>query len=458
MSTARKYTLWALAWPIFLELFLQFMLGAADTLMVSRISDDAVAVVGYSNQLFNGIYTIFQAIAGGAGILIAQKLGAKREGDARTISVLALYMVSAVAVIFSLLLAFKPLWFARLLRFPGELFPLAEVYIAIVGGGTLLVAVMFALGTVIRNTGNTKGPMIVSVGINVLHVALNYAFITGSFGFPEWGLTGVAISTNVSRAIGVAVLFWMFLSAFETRIRLRDFRRYDRKLLAAVLKISWPLGVNGGSWCYSQIVIFAFIAILGSRELAARTYMNTLESFCFMLGWAFAMAVQIQIAHLYGAGKYREAYRSGYRATLIGLAVVTVNAVLLVPLGKPVLGLFTDNADIVRMGVSLLLLNIVLQPGKMINMAMVSSLNAVGDTRFPMVVNVIVQWSVAVGLSCYLGLHLGWGLTGIYIGMIMDEYVRGVTVTLRWWRQKYLRRAGGTAASAGAAPLAAADG
>ena len=141
MSTVRKYTLWALAWPIFIELFLQLMLGAVDTLMVSRISDNAVAVVGYSNQLFNGIYTIFQAIAGGAGILIAQKLGARKEGDARAISVLALNMVTAIAVVFSLLLAIQPLWFAELLRFPVELYPLAEVYISIVGGGTLLVAV-----------------------------------------------------------------------------------------------------------------------------------------------------------------------------------------------------------------------------------------------------------------------------------------------------------------------------
>ena len=256
-----------------------------------------------------------------------------------------------------------------------------------------------SLGTVIRNTGNTKGPMIVAIGMNIIHVAMNYAFITGSFGFPEWGLTGVAISTNISRALAIAVLFWMFLSAFETRIRLRDFLRFDKKLLGAVLRISWPLGVNGGSWCYSQIVIFAFIAMLGSQELAARTYMNTLESFCFMLGWAFAMAVQIQIAHLYGAGKHREAYRSGYRATLIGLAVASLNALLLVPIGNPVLKIFTDNGDIIAMGVSLLVLNVILQPGKMINMAMVSSLNAVGDTRFPMIVGVIVQWSVAVGLS-----------------------------------------------------------
>ena len=141
-----QFTLWVLAWPIFIETFLQFLLGAADTLMVSSISDDAVAVVGFSNQLFNGLYVLFQAIAGGAGILIAQKLGAREERDARSISILALQLVAAIAVVFSIVLALKPLWFAKLLRYPVELYGLAEIYISIIGGGALLVAMMFAPG------------------------------------------------------------------------------------------------------------------------------------------------------------------------------------------------------------------------------------------------------------------------------------------------------------------------
>jgi putative MATE family efflux protein len=453
MKNKNQFTLWVLAWPIFIETFLQFLLGAADTLMVSSISDDAVAVVGFSNQLFNGLYVLFQAIAGGAGILIAQKLGARQERDARSISILALQLVSCIAVVFSIVLAVKPLWFAKLLRYPEELYGLAEIYISIVGGGALLVAMMFALSTVIRNTGNTKGPMLVAIGMNVIHVILNYGFIYGELGLPQLGLMGVAISTNISRVLGVAVLFVMFVHAFESRIRFSDFfKRVEGRLLRAVLKISWPLGAGGGSWVYSQIVIFSFIAQLGAKELAARTYMNTLESFCFMLGWAIALAVQIQIAHLFGAGLRDEAYRGAYRALWIGLAVVAVNAVILIPLGEPVLSFFTDDGEIVAMGVALLMLNAVLQPGKMINMAMTNALNAVGDTRYPMVVGLIVMWSVAVGLSWYLGLHLGWGLVGIYICMILDEYVRGFVIFLRWKGQRYLRRSE-TGAAAALAPM-----
>ncbi|MGV2788400.1 MATE family efflux transporter, partial [Clostridium perfringens] len=98
-KNTNKFTLWVLAWPIFIELFLQFLLGAVDTLMVSRISDDAVAVVGFSNQLFQAMTTLFMTVASGAGILIAQKIGSHKTGDARTIGIMAVSVTTIIGLV-----------------------------------------------------------------------------------------------------------------------------------------------------------------------------------------------------------------------------------------------------------------------------------------------------------------------------------------------------------------------
>ncbi|MNQ69943.1 MATE family multidrug exporter [compost metagenome] len=74
-----------------------------------------------------------------------------------------------------------------------------------------------------------------------------------------------------------------------------------------------------------------------------------------------------------------------------------------------------------------------------------NALNAVGDTRFHMVISLFSMWCVAAGLSYVLGLHFGWGLAGIYVAMICDEYLRGIIVAIRWRRKKYLRLAEGRA-------------
>ncbi|WP_055106557.1 MATE family efflux transporter [Paenibacillus ihumii] len=435
-----KFGLWILTWPIFIEMFLQFLLGAVDTLMVSRISDDAVAVVGFSNQLFNALTTLFATVASGAGIVIAQKLGSRQEEEARTVAVISVKVTALIGLGLSLLLVAVPGPIARMLQLPEELMPLAVTYISIVGGGMILTALMSALSTAIRNTGNTKGPMYIAVAMNIIHIVMNYGFIFGELGFPQLGLTGVAISTVTSRLLATVMLLIMFLGAFQRRIGIRDISLFDRRLFKEVLVIGWPLGVNSGSWVFSQLVIYSFIATLGSMELAARTYMSTLETFCFLLGFSLALAVQIQIAHLYGAGRTKEAYKAVYRSLSAGLPLVIINTWLLVVFGKQVLGLFTQDEGILLICGSLLWLNLALQPAKVLNMTLGNALNAVGDTRYTMYVSLTVMWIVATGCSYVLGISAGWGIVAIYSCMIADEYIRGIFCYVRWRNRKFLRK------------------
>ncbi|MCZ8523546.1 MULTISPECIES: MATE family efflux transporter [Paenibacillus] len=431
-KTKRIPSLWILTWPILIEMFLQFLLGTADTLMVSRISDDAVAVVGISTQLFNAMTILFMTVAGGAGVLIAQKLGAQRPEEARTLAVMAAKVSVAIGLAMSALLFFGAEPIARLMQLEERLIPLAVTYISIVGGGMVLTAAMAILSTAVRNTGNTRSPMYIAIGMNVIHLVLNYGFIFGELGLPAWGLTGVAVSTLVSRLLGTLFLGYVFLYSFHRRIGWGDLRLFDRPLFGEILKIGWPMGINMASWVFSQLLLFSFVAMLGAAELAARTYMNTLESFCFILGNSLAMAAQIRVAHLYGAGEKKEANRSAFRALWIGLALVMINALLIYALGGRILPLFTQDSTIIGIGVSLLALNLVLQPFKMLNMAMNGALTAIGDTRYMMIVGLFSIWLVATGLGYYLSLPLGLGIHGIYIAMIADELIRGLLMLRRW--------------------------
>ncbi|MFP3126642.1 MATE family efflux transporter [Ectobacillus funiculus] len=434
----KNMSLWMLAWPIFLEMLLQFLLGATDTLMVSHVSDDAVAVIGISTQLFNAVNILFAAVASGAGILVAQKLGANKEEEARTVSVMGLKICIGIGVALSVLLAFGAEPIANLLQLSEDLQPLGKTYISIVGGGMVFMAAMVVLSTVIRNTGDTRSPMYAAIGINVIHVLMNYAFIYGALGFPKWGLTGVALSTTISRIIGTIILVVIFRKSFQNRFSWTDIRIFDRPLFRETMKLSWPLGVGMSSWCFTQLVIFTFIAILGSKELTARTYMNTLESFCFLVGFSIAMAGQIRIAHLHGSGQDQVAYWSAYRVMWIGLSLVLVNTLLLYGFGNEALKLFTSDSEVVSLGVSLLAVNLLLQPAKMLNMALGNALNAVGETRFNMMVGLVSMWVIAVGLSYCLGIWMHWGLYGIYAAMILDELLRGVLVLFRWRAKKFI--------------------
>ncbi|MNC54801.1 MATE family multidrug exporter [compost metagenome] len=111
---------------------------------------------------------------------------------------------------------------------------------------------------------------------------------------------------------------------------------------------------------------------------------------------------------------------------------------LLFVFGKMLLGFFTTDQEIISIGVSLLALNLILQPCKMLNMAMGNALNAIGDTRYTMIVSMISMTLIGVGGSYLFGISSGWGLVGIYCCMIADEAARGLLVLRRWQGRKVL--------------------
>lgn len=323
---------------------------------------------------------------------------------------------------------------ARLLQVPERMLPLAETYLRIVGSGIVFTSVTSTLTTIIRNTGDTRSPMFIATGMNLIHIVLNYGFIFGAFGLPQLGLAGVAESTLVSRALAAAALVHVARAAFRTvsPLRVRDLFRFDRGLFGETVKIGMPMAIGSATWSVAQMVLYSLVASMGAVPLTAKTYMSTIESFPIVAGWSIGMALQIQVAHLHGAGRHEEAYRSPFRGFRAGMALVmTITFVMLLAI-KPILHLFTSSSEVITVCGILMLLNLVYQPCKMTNMAFNTALTAVSDTRYIMITNLIFIWSVCVGLSYVLGHMLGMGIIGVYAALILDEGIRCVLVYRRW--------------------------
>ena len=207
----KQLTLFALTWPIFIEIFLYMVMGNTDTLMLSQYSDNSVASVGVSNQILFVIIVMFGFIATGTAIIIAQHLGAKDHQAASEVTVIAI----VANLLFSFILSvFVFLFSENLLGFmdlPFELMNEASSYLRIVGGFSFIQALIMTVGAIIRSYGFTKDTMYVTIGMNLINVIGNYLFIFGPFGFPVLGVEGVAISTTVSRTIGLLVISFLLL-------------------------------------------------------------------------------------------------------------------------------------------------------------------------------------------------------------------------------------------------------
>lgn len=229
-----ELSLFHLTWPIFLELFLFMLMGLADTFMLSAVSDDAVAGVGSANQFIQIAILILGVVGSGASIVVAQYLGSKRYFEAAQISALSVSLNTLVGLIISILFVVGSGKMMELMNLEGAVLLHAQSYLTIVGGFIFFQAIIHSLSAIIRVHGWTKQTMYVSLGMNVVHLVLNYVLIFGKFGAPELGVEGAAISSVVSRALAVIIFFWLLYQVLEVRLKIQAYYTFSKNYIKEI--------------------------------------------------------------------------------------------------------------------------------------------------------------------------------------------------------------------------------
>ena len=435
-----KLSLFAITWPLFIEIMLYMLMGNADTLMLSQYSDNSVAAVGVSNQILSMVIVMFGFIATGTAILVAQNLGAERNDEAREVSTVSI----GANLVFGLILSAAVFLFSeqllKLMDLPPELFDQANSYLRIVGGFSFIQSLIMTVSSIIRSYGFTRDIMYVTIGMNILNVIGNYFFIFGPFGFPVLGVEGVAISTTVSRIIGLMAAIYVMTKRVPGSLPLSMLFSFPKKHLKNLLNIGIPSAGEHLSYNGSQMVITYFIATLGTQALTAKVYTQNVMMFIFLFSIAISQGTQILIGHMVGAKEIENAYKRALRSLKLAIIISISAATLVSFFSKDMLGIFTDNLSILELGSTLILLTIILEPGRSFNLVLISSLRAAGDVKFPVYMGILSMWGVSVTLSYFLGIYLGMGLVGIWIAFIADEWLRGLLMLWRWKSRVWVKK------------------
>ncbi|MCG7212752.1 MATE family efflux transporter [Paenibacillus mucilaginosus] len=452
LPTWKKLSLFAVTWPIFVDSVLRMMLGTADVYMLSRISDGVTGAVGLANEIIVFCILMFGFVGIGTSVAVAQFLGAGRAREASRISALAITVNFIFGLIVSLTLVVFGEGIMRLMNLPPEQTAIAKQYLTIIGSFIWIEALSYAISSIIRSNGQTRDVMFVTLGVNLIHVAGNYLLIFGHFGFPELGVTGAAVSTAASRLIGLVVLIVILYRRIPYPIRLKDYITWNSTYLKQILSIGLPSAGEHLSWQSQHMMIVSFINIIGTAALSTHVYVMNVSNYFMALGMAIGMGTEIIIGHMIGAGETKAAYHKLLRSLrfcfLLTAAVVGFASLF----REQLMGMFTTNADIIAMGSGILLLSVILEPGRTFNLVVINSLRAAGDARFPVMMGVLSMWGVAVPLAYLLGIKLGMGLLGVWIAFTADEWLRGLIMLLRWrsraWESKALVQPAGTAPAA----------
>ncbi len=434
-----KLSLFHLTWPIFLEVFLFMLMGLADTFMLSALSDNAVSGVGAANQYIHIAILILEVVGNGASIVVSQYLGSTRFFEAAKISALAVTMNLIVGLMMSVLFFFFSRHLMTMMNLQGEVLKYAQSYLVIIGSFIFLQAIINALAAIIRVHGWTKETMYVSLGMNVLHVVLNYGLIFGNLGLPELGVKGAAISSVVSRGLAVLVFFWLLYQVMEVRVKLEYYFQYSKEYIRKILNIGLPSAFEQVLYQFCQIVFLYYATYLGSETLAARQYAMNISMFTYLFAIAIGTGTAIIIGRKVGAGKKEQAYhqlwlsvRAAFAFTITMVAVVTI-------FRKQLMHVFTDNPEVIAIGASVLALSMLLETGRTMNIVVINSLRASGDARFPVKIGFLSMVCMSLPLGYLFVFVLHWGLVGIWLAISADEWMRAIIVYFRWKSRKWER-------------------
>lgn len=421
-----------MSWPIFIEVFLQMLVGNVDQFMISQYSQPSVAAVANGNQVMNFVVILLTVMSTATTILIAQYLGARDKAKLSQVCLVSLVISGLFGLLASaaLIALHEPLF--RWLQVPEAIFAETSDYFCIVAGGILLQGLYFSFAACFRGYSWIKTTMVVSIVMNLFNIFGNWLLIYGVGPFPMLGVVGVAISTNVSKLLGLAMIYWIFRNHLRVELSLRYLRPFPWQTLRQMLSISVPTGGEALSYQLSQTAIMKLVNMFGLVVINAKVYVYIVVMFAYVYALAISAAMQIVVGYLVGAGRDGAVSGKVWHTMRIALLVGTGMTVLFYLCSDAVLGVFTDDPQVLALGKTILFIEIFLEIGRAVNIVMVRALQAAGDIKTPVTVGIVCMWSIAVGLAYFFGVGLQWGLAGIWIGMAVDECVRAVIFIYRW--------------------------
>jgi putative MATE family efflux protein len=406
-----------LAIPMVLEMIMESLFAVVDAFWVSRLGRNALAVIGITESIMTLIYAVAIGISIAATAIVARRIGEKDAARAARaagqVMFLGVTIASGLGVIFA--------WFAvdilQLMGADAAVVSLGADFARIMLGGNITVFLIFLINAIFRGAGDAVLAMRTLWLANALNIVLGPLFIFGWGPFPEMGVTGAAVATNIGRGVGVLYQLWHLMVRQSTvRVRWTDWwPNVDdlRSILTTAGNGIAQLLITTTSW----IGLFKILAVFGSAALAGYTIAIRIVVFALMPAWGLANAGATLVGQNLGAGQPQRAEDAIRIATRFNVIFLCVVGVVFIALAQPLVSLFSTDPEVLQYGVRALWVVSLAFPLYAAGMCLEAAFNGAGDTWTPTRLNFFCFWLGQVPLAWVLAEPLDLGPTGVFIAV-----------------------------------------
>lgn len=413
-----------IALPAMAEQFLQMLMGFVDNYLVAQIGLTAVSGVSIANNILAIYQALFIALGAGISSILSRDLAAKKEEQVNQSMADALWLASIISLLLGLVSIVGNVWLLKVLGTSTIVAQEGGLYLGIVGGGIISLGLLTTMGAIVRVQGYVKLPM----GISILTNFLNALFSALSIYIFDFGITGVALSTVLSRLVGTLILMQKLpIKAILQKLRWK----VDKQLLEIVLPAAGErLMMRAG-----DVVIVTIIVILGSKVVAGNAVGETITQFNYLPAMAISVATIIQVASNVKENprQVRETIKNSFWISLImmyGLAGITFL------LKAPLLGLFLKDSQALQAGGTVVLYSLIGVPATAGTLIMTATWQGLGNAKLPFYATSLGMWCIRIGLGYLLGISLNLGLRGVWLATVLDNLFRWLFLTYLYKKEE----------------------
>ena len=431
-----------MAWPAIVESFFVAFAGLIDSLMVSSLGSYAVAAVGLTTQPKLLGLALFFALNVAISALVARRRGEKKQASANEILLTAIFFMVIAAIISSIAFVFFASAIIGLCGSTADTHNDAVVYFRIIMGGMIFNCIQMGINAAQRGAGNTKITMRTNVTSNTINILLNYLLINGRFGFPALGIRGAALAT-ISGTVVACIMSVASIFKKESFLSIPYIlEQHIRPTLSAFLnliKVAYSV-------FFEQVLMrigFMLTAIMaadqGTDAMAAHQVGMNIMALSFAFGDGLQATAVALIGRSLGSGDPDLAKEYGRTCRLIG-AVIAVCLVAIYYFGASGLyHLFFTEDHIVAIGVQIMHVIIFVVIFQICQVIYMGCLRGAGDTLYTAVASMISVTFIRTIISYFCGYVLGWGIIGIWMGVLGDQVSRFVFATVRFRQGKWVK-------------------
>lgn len=429
-----------MAWPSIVESFFVAFAGLVDSLMVSSLGSYAVAAVGLTTQpKFIGL-ALFFALNVAISALVARRRGEEKPDEANQILSTAIVFIIAAAVLLSVLFVVLAGPIIHMCGSTPETHASAVAYFQIIMGGMIFNCIQMGINSAQRGAGNTKITMRTNVTSNTVNIIFNYLLINGHLGFPALGIHGAALATVLGTVVACIMSIFSILRP-EGFISLPYIIK-NRVLPAADAFVH--LIKVGYSVFFEQLLMrigFMLTAIMAAKQgtdaMAAHQVGMNIMGLSFSFGDGLQAAAVALIGRSLGAGDENLAKEYGRICRMFGGIISAFLAIVYFAGAAPLMHLFFAEEHIVAIGVNIMRVIIFVVIFQVSQVVYMGCLRGAGDTFYTAVASTISVTLIRTIGSIVGGYVLGFGIVGIWLGVLADQISRFLFASTRFKKGKW---------------------